>query len=144
MLSDMNMGALAMTLLDGALEGGGITVDRDGLQTVRSSFVVGGVVPSLSIFRPVWGDHHGYRNAVGDIKAWLLRHYSTMPGHVFGSWDDGEGNIAFDFVTVLREEPGQDHDALADVAVALGRIRGEQAVGYINLDGDFAEELAIR
>lgn len=143
MISDMSMGALAMTLLDGALDGGGITVDRDGLQTVRSAFVVGGAVPALSIPRPVYGTGD-YSQAIKDVKSWLYRGEPAMPGHVFGSWDDSNGMIHFDYVTVLRETENIDYDALADVAVALGRVRGELAVGYIDFNGSFGEELAIR
>lgn len=140
----MNYKDLARTLVDGALDGGGITIDLDGEQSVSSAYLVGGAVPSR-VIRTLGLSHD---EIVVDVSNWLWKNAERLPGHVLGSWHDTGGygevdEIHIDLVTVLGYYGGLDYDAMADIAIALGRVRGEKAVGYIDSDGAYAEEFTV-
>lgn len=124
--------SLARTLVDGAIDGGGITIDLEGNDSVRSAYLVGGAVPtrvisSLGVSR---------KELVQDVVEWLERVADKLPGHVLGSWQSGS-MIYLDVVTVIR---GEYHDTeISDLATHLGEIRGELSIGYIYDNGEFTE-----
>lgn len=121
---------LALLLVKGALEGGGITIDLEGEQSVRNAFIIGGAGTRLRL--PAEGDMITLVNAV---EAWINRNEARLPGHVLGSWED-EGTMHFDVVTVLAAEAD---DLMEDTAYVIAADRGELAYGYINSGGLYSE-----
>lgn len=128
----MNYKALATKLVTGAFEGGGITIDLEGNESVREAFIVGGAAPELNV--PVQGSKLG--QAIEDVARWLESLAGRLPGHVLGSWEY-RGKFHFDVVTVIASE--QDNEAIEQVAHTLGRARGEMYFGYLSTDQKFSE-----
>lgn len=114
----------------------GFTIDWEGRDVnPRNAYSIGGVVPSLNF--PAFTNTEEGTLA---IAQWLAENWGHKSYAPIGAWldTDDTGIVYFDLVTILPIDSGFKN------AVAIGKARGELAIGEFDCHGCYVETHSLK